>query len=177
MVKKGAHAGGRKSARGTAMTTASRCLAARLSEGLTVGSSPPNAVTVTAGLTAHDQLPNINALADKSLPDRVGLGTSVEALHHGFDPCTEAMHRAIPSIKVRTVKDSGDSTTEQVVEVKLRGKTRALTLAARAGMLTDLLDVTTSEDRWRGWTATSCATAASNHNHAAHTSSDSWRST
>jgi hypothetical protein len=56
------------------------------------------------------------------------------------------MHRAIPSIKVRTVKDSGDSTTEQVVEVKLWGKTRSLNLTARAGMRPDRLDVTTSDE-------------------------------
>ena len=40
----------------------------------------------------------------------------------------EAMQRAIRSIKVRTVKDSGDGTTDQVVEVKLWGKARALKL-------------------------------------------------
>ena len=58
----------------------------------------------------------------------------------------EAMQRAIRSIKVRTVKDSGDGTTDQVVDVKLWEKTRALKLAARAGMLTDPLEVTPRED-------------------------------
>ena len=58
----------------------------------------------------------------------------------------EAMQRAIRSIKVRTVKDSGDGTADQVVDVKLWGKARALKLAARAGMLTDRLDVTTSDE-------------------------------
>lgn len=58
----------------------------------------------------------------------------------------EAMQRAIRSIKVRTVKDSGDGTTDQVVEVTLWGKTRALKLAARAGMMTDRLDVTTGKE-------------------------------
>ena len=48
----------------------------------------------------------------------------------------EAMQRAIRSVKVRTVRDAGDGTTEQVVDVKLWEKTRALKLAARAGMLT-----------------------------------------
>jgi hypothetical protein len=38
----------------------------------------------------------------------------------------EAMQRAIRSIKVRTVRDSGDGTTEQVVEVKLWRTTRAV---------------------------------------------------
>ncbi len=45
----------------------------------------------------------------------------------------EAMQRAIRSIKVRTVKDTVAG-TEQVVDVKLWGKARALMLAARAGM-------------------------------------------
>jgi hypothetical protein len=58
----------------------------------------------------------------------------------------EAMQRCIKSIKVRTVKDSGDGTTEQVVEVRLWGKTRAIRLAARAGMLTNRTDVTTSNE-------------------------------
>jgi len=58
----------------------------------------------------------------------------------------EAMQRCIKSIKVRTVKDSGDGTTEQVVEVRLWGKTRAIRLAARAGMLTNRTDVTTSDE-------------------------------
>ena len=58
----------------------------------------------------------------------------------------EAMQRAIRSIKVRTVKDSGDGTTDQAVDVKLWEKTRALKLAARAGMLTDPLEVTPRED-------------------------------
>jgi hypothetical protein len=46
----------------------------------------------------------------------------------------EAMQRAIRSVKVRTVKDSSDGTTDQVVDVKLWGKARALKLAARAEM-------------------------------------------
>jgi hypothetical protein len=58
----------------------------------------------------------------------------------------EAMQRCIKSIKVRTVKDSGDGTTEQVIEVRLWGKTRAIRLAARAGMLTNRTDVTTSNE-------------------------------
>jgi hypothetical protein len=58
----------------------------------------------------------------------------------------EAMQRCIKSIKVRTVRDAGAGTTEQVVDVKLWGKAQALKLAARAGMLTDRLDVTTSDE-------------------------------
>jgi hypothetical protein len=58
----------------------------------------------------------------------------------------EAMQRAIRSVKVHGVKDSSDGTTEQVVDVKLWGKTRALKLAVRAGMLTDRTDVTTGEE-------------------------------
>ena len=51
-----------------------------------------------------------------------------------------------PSRKVRTVRDSGDGATDQVVDVTLREKTRALKLAARAGMRLDGLDVATSEE-------------------------------
>jgi hypothetical protein len=47
----------------------------------------------------------------------------------------ESVQRCIRSIKVRPVtQDAGDGTADQVVEVKLWGKTRALKLAARAGM-------------------------------------------
>jgi hypothetical protein len=44
----------------------------------------------------------------------------------------EAMQRAIRSIKVRTGRDAGDGTADQVMDVTLWGKTRALKLAARA---------------------------------------------
>jgi hypothetical protein len=46
----------------------------------------------------------------------------------------EAMQRCIKSIKVHGVNDAGDGTTDQLVDVTLWGKTRALKLAARAGM-------------------------------------------
>ena len=47
---------------------------------------------------------------------------------------------------IRTVKDSSDGTTDQVVEMKLWGESRALKLAARAGMLRDRTDVTTGQE-------------------------------
>ena len=48
----------------------------------------------------------------------------------------ESMQRCVKSIKVRHVTpDAGDGPTEQVVDVTLWGKTRALKLAARAGLL------------------------------------------
>ena len=46
----------------------------------------------------------------------------------------EAMQRAIRSIKVRSVNNAGVGTADQVVDVKLWGKARALMLAARVGM-------------------------------------------
>ena len=47
---------------------------------------------------------------------------------------------------IRTVNHSGDGTTDQVVDVKLWGKTRAFKLAAREGCCPDRTDVTTGEE-------------------------------
>jgi hypothetical protein len=59
----------------------------------------------------------------------------------------ESMQRCIKSIKVRHVTpDAGDGSADQVIDVKLWGTTRALKLAARAGMLTNRTDVTTSDE-------------------------------
>jgi hypothetical protein len=59
----------------------------------------------------------------------------------------QSMQRCIKSIKVRHVTpDAGDGSADQVIDVKLWGTTRALKLAARAGMLTNRTDVTTSDE-------------------------------
>jgi hypothetical protein len=58
----------------------------------------------------------------------------------------EALQRCIKSIKVRPVTNAGDGTDDQVVDVTLWGKTRALKLAARAGMRPDRLEVTTTSE-------------------------------
>jgi hypothetical protein len=59
----------------------------------------------------------------------------------------QSMQRCIKSIKVRHVTpDAGDGSADQVIDVKLSGTTRALKLAARAGMLTNRTDVTTSDE-------------------------------